>query len=82
MRACEFSPSRCPGVQRDGGAAATAQDALRHSNVQTTLAHCTKTVRTDVRQALEKRAKNLQPESLGTTNGHFAVRSTPPRTVN
>jgi len=50
--------------------------------VQTTLAHYTKTVRTDVRQVLEKRAKNSQPESLGATNGHFAVRSTPPRTVN
>jgi hypothetical protein len=53
------------GVQRERGAAATAQGCLRHSNVQTTLAHYTKTVRLDVRQALEKRAKVIKPEIQG-----------------
>ena len=71
MRACEFSPSRCYRRAARYGAAATAQGALRHSNVQTTLAHYTKTVRTDVRQTPEKRAKTCNLKVFGTTNGHF-----------
>ena len=77
-----FRRAVATGVQRDGGAAATAQGCLRHSQVQTTLAHYTKTVRVDVRQALEKRAKSISPEFQDTNADFPPVLGALPKIVN